>query len=274
LKLDQPTLALICDLISQGESFDGAAKICGCTRRSIYNYIDNSRRAQATDDLVIGEVAVTETLALPKYSHNVTHTTKRAIFSPYYIRWRGQTGWFHDFIQQAKSPWKIDPETRDCTDAELEALGYRDRYLRNEAGEKIPWDEPPEAMADIDDLRSLAHAEPAREKQRPTHPVEIMRASDRPSDPIERVTALPVEKSVAQREREHPRRWDQEIPPLHTSPRPSYARPTPLDSYSATGAGEPPDIGRITVATQSYSRAEVLKHGPLSLRDAQGRPLK
>ena len=107
MKLDQASLALIVDLIAQGESFDGAAKICGCTRRSIYNYIDNSRRAQAADALIVGQQR--EVLNLPKYGHSLSITEPK--LTPYYLKWRGSLGWFHDFIQQAKSPWKIDPET-------------------------------------------------------------------------------------------------------------------------------------------------------------------
>jgi len=269
VKLDQQSLALIVDLIAQGESFDGAAKICGCTRRSIYNYIENSRRAQAADALIVGKETTTETLELPKYNHTVSVTTTESKFTPYYIPERG---WFHDLILQAKSPWQIDPSTRDLNDQELMALGYRDRFLRDENGDRIPVAaEQPPPMDDIAAERAAAREWQAKEKHKPEGRVEIFRPTGNPSDPQERVTARPPEKSVAQREREHPRRWDQEVPPLHTPPprRPSYARP--LDSYDPTGARELPDTMRQTVVTETVLRSAIRHDGPLTVHDGRSR---
>ena len=129
-------------------------------------------------------------------------------------------------------------------------------------------------MDDIAAERDAACEWQMKEKQKPEGPVTIYRPTGNPSDPPERLTGHPVEKSVAERERSHPRRWDQEVPPLHAPPRPSYARPAPLDSYSPTGTGMPPDAMRATAVTQSVSRASVRHYGPMALRDASGNPIK
>lgn len=271
MKLDSPTLALICDLISQGESFDGAAKICACSRRSIYNYIDNSRRARAGDENISG--TVTHKLILrnnhPQYTEIIP--------SVYFFRWKGELSWFDLHIQKAlalRDPFEKNPECADMSDAEMLSLGYalEERYLHDDEGNRIPIGEEPEPpMGDIQDLRAMAHAEPTREKQRPTHPIEIFRGS-RPNDPPERIGgAKPDNRTQVEREQQHPRAapegWSG--PPLHAPPRPSYARPAPLDTYDPTGAREPPTDMRSTTATRTVQRSEIYKHGPLRVWDGK-----
>jgi hypothetical protein len=274
MKLSQESLKRICQEIFDGASMEQASLAVGCSRRLIYQLIEHSREARANDENISGTTDHILTLANGmKPQWREIHPTV------YHFSWRGELSWFDLHMARARDPYQKDPQFADMTDDEMLALyGTVDRYLRDpETGERIPIGvEPEPPMADIQDLRALAHAEPTREKQRPNAPVEIYRASDRPSDPPERVSKAPPEKSIAQREREHPRRWDQEVPPLHTPkpPRPSYARPAPLDDYDPTGEREPPDTMRAHAVPQvRYSRAQVRHDGPLALRDAQGRPI-
>lgn len=250
-----------------------ASLAVGCSRRWIYQQIEKSREARANDENISGTTDHILTMRNGKRPQwREIHKTV------YHFFWFGEWGWFDEHMARARDPYQKDPQYADMTDDEMLALyGTVDRYLHDpETGDRIPIGEEPEPpMADIQDLRSLAHAEPAREKQRPTAPIEIFRASDRPSDPPERITKAPPEKSVAQREREHPRRWDQEVlPPLHAPPRPSYARPAPVDTYSPTGTGMPPDTMRADAVPQvRYSRASVRHDGPLAVRGPDGKPL-
>lgn len=269
MKLSQESLKRICQEIFDGASMEQAAKAVGCSRRLIYQLIEHSREARANDENISGTTDHILTLRngmRPRWTE-IHHTV-------YHFMWRGELSWFDLHMARARDPYQKDPQYADMDDSEMLALyGTADRYLRDENGGRIPiGEEPTPDMGDIVDLRERLKVPP--QNPHPNYPVEIARADLRRDDPPERITKAPPEKSVAQREREHVRRWDQEVPPLHPAPRPSYARPAPLDTYSPDGQGMPPDTMRQTIATRSYSRAEIRRDGPMAVRGPDGRPIK
>ena len=129
MKLDQQSLKAICDCVAAGDSMDGAAKIVGCSRRLIYQLIEHSREARTNDENISG--TVTHTLLLS--SGNRPSYTE-VIPSVYFFRWRDELSWFDLHILRARNPWQVDRSLDDCDDETLAALGYEDRYLRDQDG--------------------------------------------------------------------------------------------------------------------------------------------
>lgn len=251
VKLDTESLMAVCDCLANGDSMEGAAQIVGCSRRLLYNLIEHSREALAADRPVSGE----------------TTLTTEAKWTPYHFRWRGESGWFHEHVLRARSPWQIDKSLNDCTDEELAALGIEDRYLRDENGRKIPLGEEPEPdMGDIVELREAAKVVP--KNPRPLGaPVEIMRADNR-NDPVERVTARPPEKTAAEIERSHPRAHLSVNADLKPPTPPPYARPARIEG-SGRGQQMPSEVGRMTVSTQTIPYVERIHHGALRVWDGK-----
>jgi hypothetical protein len=238
VKLTQDVLLDAISYFEHGASYQEVADSLGMTPRCLYQWKVRSAEHQVID----------------------------RDFSPFNLG----IGWFHEVVARARGEALIDHSLDDCSDEELAALGIESRYF-----ERPPQDvDDIDIGADIADLQARAAAEPQREKAKPDAPVPIMRVSH-PSDPPERLTGRPVEKTVAEIERSHPRAapegWSG--PPLQPPTRPSYARPIPIEG-AGLGHQGPPDTMRQTVSTREYHVAERLNFGNLALRGPDGKPLK
>ncbi len=279
-------LLLIVQLFEHGCSSNGVARRADCSRRSLYNWLDESQAA-----------------------------ADQGSASPYFIPERNKH--FHEAVTEARmlaqEPWNTPeplPE-QGLTRAELQAIqdaaendefppGFVERKLAAMPNAKPPYGLHLSERADQRhrklERRRAAQAEAAGAERpdiaelralarewanKPKHAGRaIIGRENYPGDPQEHVTAQPKPKSVAERERSHPRAAPEGWmgPPLHKPdpPRPAWAKVAPLDRATIGRGveGRPPEEGRMTISSRSYSRAEVIKHGPLALRGPDGRPIK
>lgn len=261
MKLEREALTMILEMVSRGEGYEACAQTVACTRRTIYNMLENSRRAMQADQPTVPVDFPTKYLERPKWT-------------PYYFRWRDEATWFHLHMLRARDPYLKDVSLVDCSDEDLDKLGIPDRYLRNEHGEKIrltemEGDDVPD-LRDLDDLRELAKVAPTN--PRPIGRVEIGGRPD--GGPQEQITGQQPQKSVAERERAHaraaPEGWSG--PPLQKpdKPPPVWAKPSRPIEGAGRGNQAPPDDFRMTVSTRSYSRAErIAHHGAMRVHDGK-----
>ncbi len=240
VKLCDETLREALDCFKTRGSYQDVADSIGASRRLIFNWIEKS-----------------------KAGHPLFKLT-----------YDNRDEWWHEHVARVRGEcmWITDPDLADCDLDTCEALtGHRDRWKRDANGECIAFmpedDETPPPLGDIEDLRARARAEPQRVKTRPDSPVSIMRATDSPGDPVERVTGATQKPTVAEHERANPRAYISPNADLKPPPRKSWARP--LDTYDPTGQREPPETGRMTMATQRINYADRIHHGVLRVHDGK-----
>jgi hypothetical protein len=256
MKLDRESLCLILETVWRGDSMEAASTLVGCSRRLIYQMIDHSRDTMKADQ-------PTDKVDIP-----TPHVTPPR-WTPYYFTWRGEASWFHLHMLRARDPYLKDDSLADLSDEELDVFGYRDRYIRDENGDRIRIgegaEEPEPDRSDIRQLEELARAAP--KNPRPIGAPVTVYGRER-NDPVEHVTGLPPEVSQRDRERALPRAHvsiNSDLKPQTPRP-PPWEKPLPLDR-AGKGQDEPPDTMRATVSTRSYSHAERVHHGVLQVHD-------
>jgi hypothetical protein len=117
-----------------------------------------------------------------------------------------------------------------------------------------------EIRQDIIELRAFAREWAARPKRAGTAQIWGRHV---PGDPPEKITGPrpePPPKSIAQREREHPRAAPQgwSGPPLHKPDPPVWAKPAPSINAATIGAATmPPEEGRFSVSRRNGTYQEI-----------------
>lgn len=241
MKFSRANLLEIVMLAERDFSYENIAARLDCARKSIYNWLSESRaRADA------GEGAE----------------------SPYYVVERGDH--FHNLMAAARKadPRKLPPMPLNSEEQFAENARIDDEaeaLIEDAIVERSQVVSADQLRTDIEELRAYARAWAAQPKT-PGRVKEIF-GRHVPGDPVEHVTGRqpePPPKSVAQREREHPRRYDQEIPPLHKPDPPPWQKPAPSPSLNAATIGAttmPPSEGRFSMSRldgvhREVSRAE------------------
>ena len=254
MKTRRTPLLLLVQLFEHGLSYEATAEAThnyiglGCSRASIY-------------------VWIAESLAM----------VEQGAASPYYIPERGDH--FHNLVAEARrvpDVWEIEPDPLPEPERDPEEL-FAERAAADDEAEKIIEDAIVEhaqrddipatqLRADIQELREFAREWAARPKT-PGRVKEIF-GRTHPQDPQERITGQPPPKSIAEREREHPRAapegWSG--PPLQKQKPPVWAKPKKIEG-PGSGQQAPPAEGRFLVSTKSYSLAE-RRAGTVSLDDS------
>ena len=258
MKVRRTPLLLIVQLFDHGLSYEAVAERThdyvglGCSRASIYVWIAESQQME-----------------------------HQGAASPYWVVER--QAHFHDLVAEARRVpdiWEIEPEPLPAPERDPEELFAERARADDEAKEEAEQviedaivehaqrDDIPaaELRADIQELREFAREWAARPKT-PGRVKEIFGRSH-PQDPQERVTGQPPPKSVAEREREHPRACPEgwSGPPLQKQKPPVWAKPKKIEG-PGSGQQAPPAEGRFLVSTKSYSLAE-RRAGTVSLDDS------
>jgi len=234
-------------------SFEAAAEHCDCSRRAIYNWLGESK----------------------KYAD-------QGALSPYFIVSRQEH--FHNAVQLARilTPAEGELPERELTGDELDdarmaefmAQARQDdkveEIIQDAAIERSHHVSADSLRADIAELRTFAKEWARRPK---TAGRATIYGRPNPNDPPERVggggQAEPP-MSTADRERAHPRAHfvDTDLKPADP-PAPPWQKPLPLDR-GGIGLQAPPEEGRMTVSTRSYTVAERIQyHGVLKVHDGR-----
>lgn len=231
MRLDTPTLIETLDAFKEGSTYEAAAEVIGGSRRLLYAWISKSKAGA------------------PQFRFS----------------YDGIDALYHEHIERLRMSrmWAPDPDWQITGE----------QFLRDENGELVPFvpdEEPPPAMADIENLREQAKQWQAKPKARADSPVTIGRATDNPNDPPERRTGAPPETTVAERERANPRAH-QSINADLKPPEQRKSWAAPIDTYDPTGTAEPPTAGRMTMVTQRYNRGDspTIHTGYLKVHDGR-----
>jgi len=220
--LNEATLLRALDAFEHGATYQEAAEAIGVSRRFLFRWAERSR------------------------FHN----------QGFFLIYKGVPGYWHNFVERIRMEqvYLTDPDFDGWSDDEVEALtGSRNRFVLDKDGRKIrrPVEEPPE-FDDIEELR--AQAKEAPKHPRPDAPVQINRVSHA-GDPVEQITGQQPERSTAERERMHPRAYQDPNADLRPPARPSWAKPERIDG-AGRGQQQPPEEGRFTISTMRYTAAE------------------
>ena len=245
VKLCNETLIETLDCFRMAGSYQDAADAIGASLRMIYTWLDKSRAGNPL----------------------------------FRLTYQNRDEFWHEHAERLRfeAEYMTDPDLVDLTLDEAYALtGYRDRWKRDAQGaivhhERIEPAEP--ARGDIDELRAQAAVWAKKPKARADSPVFIGRPTNSPSDPDEKITGRPPEQTTAERERAHPRAHQSINADLRPAPKPSWAKPSPIEG-AGYGHQEPSATGRMDAVPQMrIPYAERIHHGPLAVRDAKGNPL-
>jgi hypothetical protein len=237
--LNEATLLRALDAFEHGATYLQAAEAIGVSRRFLFRWAERSR----------------------------VHD------KGFFLIYKGVPGYWHNFVERIRMEhvYLTLSEFDGMSDEEVEALtGSRNRFVLDKNGNRIrrPEEQPPD-MSDIEELQAAARERPKHPT--PDSPVHINRVSHS-GDPVEQITGQQPERSTAERERAHPRAYQDPNADLRP---PVWAKPKSIPIEGAgLGHQGPPDTMRMTVATQTYSYNERVPHGPMSLRDAKGNPIK
>ena len=251
MKISENLFKLMLDAFAMKASFEDVAETVGVSRRVIYLWRDQSKAACAGRD-----------------------PWDEPTDSEFFIRdWHGRCGMFHDLLALARSPgFKLpdDVEFEEPPPTEEE----KDKAFAEQAkADKQALDTfiAERGRADLERERARAREWRARQKQIPDGPVDVFGRGEAP-DCV--VGPEPEPLSQMERERRHPRAHWSVNSDLRKPKQPRQVRAMPIDT-AGMGDTEPPDTMRADAVRQHrYQLSERLHHGPMALRDAQGRPLK
>ncbi len=236
MKFSRANLLEIVMLAERDFSYEDIAARCDCARKSIYNWLSESRaRADA------GEGAE----------------------SPYFIIERQDH--FHNLLAAARrvDPRKLPPMPLSAEEEFAERARIDDeaeQIIEDAIVERGLVVSAEQLRPDIEELRTLAKAWAARPK---TPGRAVIYGRHVPGDPPERITGPrpePVPLTVRDGERAHPRAHFVNTDLKKPEPPPPWAKPAQRLDVATIGAGNqgtPPEEGRFSVGpTKSYSTAE------------------
>lgn len=236
MKFSRANLLEIVMLAERDFSYEDISARLDCARKSIYNWLAKSR---AHADAGSGAA------------------------SPYWIVERQNH--FHILMAAARTvdprtlpPMPLDPEEAFAERARLD--DEAEKIIENVIVERSLVVNAAELRTDIAELRTFAKEWAARPKRAGT--AKVWGRPD-PFDPPERITGNrpePPPKSIAERERAHPRAYFVNTDLRKPDPpkvAPPWQKPMPLDASTIGPTSAPPAEGRFSVGpTKSYSMAE------------------